>query len=307
MEHDPSRGSRVSPSEVLKEIMDAVPARCRENMILIGSLAAGYYYRAQLDEMYVRTKDADALLSPRLSAIDTAVTVTNILMENGWKIRQDDQWGKPGDASTPVDQLPLVRLVPPDGLDWFIELLTVPESRQQRGKKYVRVKTDHGHFALCSFRFFSLLSHLPQSTEYQIRIARPEMMSLANLLEHPEIKPDVISAGFAGETSVKRSNKDLGRVIALARLEQWRDEDALLGWRRLWQDALEDKFEEERVELRRHIGDGLRALLESPEDLDQAHRTCTNGLLASRPPTLDEFRASAARLIQDTIEPLEKS
>jgi hypothetical protein len=179
-------------------------------MIVIGSLAAGYCYRAQLGEMFVRTKDADTLLSPRISAIDTAVTVTNTLMDNGWKIRKDDQWGKPGDASTSVDQLPLVRLVPPNGSDWFIELLTVPESQQQRGKKYVRVETAYGHFALCSFRFFSLLSYLPVTTEYQIRIARPEMMSLANLLEHPEIKPDVISAGFAAETSVKRSNKDLG-------------------------------------------------------------------------------------------------
>jgi glycosyltransferase involved in cell wall biosynthesis len=58
------------------------------------------------------------------------------------------------------------------------------------------------------------------------------MMALANLLEHPRIKDDLIE-----DTNIKRSNKDLGRVLAIARLtpeEMWET------WPAAWAKALKD-------------------------------------------------------------------
>ena len=43
------------------------------------------------------------------------------------------------------------------------------------------------------------------------------MMALANLLEHPEIKSDAMISLFAG-CWIKRSDKDLGRVLAITTL-----------------------------------------------------------------------------------------
>jgi hypothetical protein len=44
-------------------------------------------------------------------------------------------------------------------------------------------------------------------------------MALANLLEHPVIGPQTMSTKIGGRT-LKRSNKDLGRVLAIARLSE---------------------------------------------------------------------------------------
>ena len=60
--------------------------------------------------------------------------------------------------------------------------------------------------------------------------AQPKMMALANLLEHPRILPDVMS-GLIADRSIKRSNKDLGRSIAIARLS---GPDAVAEWHADW-------------------------------------------------------------------------
>lgn len=59
------------------------------------------------------------------------------------------------------------------------------------------------------------------------------MMALANMLEHPEIRPETMSILIAGREN-KRSNKDLGRVLAIAHLASIRNEDALLKWLEKW-------------------------------------------------------------------------
>lgn len=43
------------------------------------------------------------------------------------------------------------------------------------------------------------------------------MMALANLLEHPTIGASTMSSPIGGKT-LKRANKDLGRVLAIATL-----------------------------------------------------------------------------------------
>jgi hypothetical protein len=59
------------------------------------------------------------------------------------------------------------------------------------------------------------------------------MMALANLLHHPSIGSETMN-GLIGGREIKRSNKDLGRVLALAQLSEARQEDSLLDWPKLW-------------------------------------------------------------------------
>lgn len=51
----------------------------------------------------------------------------------------------------------------------------------------------------------SLAAFRPTKTEFGIYRARPEMMALALLLEHPTIKPETMSGLIEGR-KIKRSN-----------------------------------------------------------------------------------------------------
>lgn len=299
--------SQVSPSKVLAEVAAAVPGACRENIVVIGSLAAGYHFFGDDPTKAVRTKDVDCVLAPFQAAVGAGQTITRQLLDAGWQRRMTGDHQKPGNANTPVHELPAVRLFPPgvnpDSEDaWFIELLTVPESTEDHGRKWTRLPLDEGHFGLPTFRFISITAFdaLPAG-DLGIRYARPEMMALANLLEHPEIKADPMSGLFAGR-SIKRSNKDLGRVLAIATLA---DLDDYRPWAGSWHKALKACFPDEWQSLALRAGDGLRALLDSSSDFEKAHHTCLNGLLASQPPTLDALRAAGDRVLGDAVESLE--
>jgi hypothetical protein len=295
----------VSPANVLRAIALAVPSDCRKNIIIIGSLAVGYHYFGQQEDIVVRTKDADCLLSPGIAAIPAGIAIAERLMGAGWTFKRSKNHSDPGTASTPDSELPAVRLCPPGQSEWFIELLAVPEAFSDQSQRWSRLKTRNGHFGLCSFGFLSLASYRPSPTDLGVYIARPEMMALANLLEHPTIRPETMSGGFAGRADIKRSNKDLGRVLAIARLATARDEDAMLSWPGLWDEALRDRFPAEWMVLARGAGNGMRSLLASEVDLEQAWYTCVNGLLASTPPTFDAFKLVGRRVLQDAIPPLE--
>ncbi len=131
-------------------------------------------------------------------------------------------------------------------------------------------------------------------------------MALANALEHPVIKPETMGKPFEGRM-IKRSNKDLGRVLAISYLSLLRDSDALLDWPKLWLDAVRNRFPENWIEKIQKVGSGLRQLLKSTPDLDEALHTCVYGLLVSSRPTHEQLIISGERFIADVIEPLEKS
>ena len=297
--------SGVSPSMVLQEIAAAIPKACKANMIIIGSLAVGFRYFGQSDKMVVRTKDADCLLSPNIEAVQAGIAITEQLLKANWSLRSEGAWTEPGNKNTPDDQLPMVRLHPPKKKEWFLELLTVPESAADRQKTWQRMQTKYGDFTICSFGYLSLTNFKPLSTDFGIFTARPEMMALANLLEHRKIGPEKMSDGFGGRDDVKRSNKDLGRVVAIAYLATGEDEDALLMWADTWLEGMKDRFGDDWQELAAGVGSGLRELLASPADFEEAYHTCVTGLLAEVPPSLDGFRVAALRLLGDVVEVVE--
>lgn len=216
----------VSPRRVLERVAAAIPQDCHDDIVIIGSLAAGFHFFGDNPGLLVRTKDVDCLLSPRIRALPAGAAVTARLRDEGWTYRREERFSEPGDDATPDADLPAVRLCPPDEQGWFIELLTVPESETDLERRFTRLVTSEGHFGLPSLGFLSLTVVEPSSTEFGLRVARPEMMALANLLHHPTIGAETMG-GRIGSRDIKRSNKDLGRALALAWLGEARDEDVL--------------------------------------------------------------------------------
>ena len=296
--------SPLSPKDVLSQVALALPESCRNEVIIVGSLAAGYYFFGDDGGKAIRTKDVDCMFSPHAKAVATAVQVTEKLIEAQWLMRKGMEWNKPGSHEDPTERLPMVRLTPPGNIDWFVELLGAPEAWVHSApmKQYNRVITSLGDFAICSFSFLGLAEHDPVMTQYGIRIARPEMMALANMLHHPRIGKELISG-----TVWKRANKDLGRVLALAYLTVERDNQ--LGssefsrWPNVMWEAVHSKFPTVSATLAQQAGDGVISLLKSPEDLDQALHIANIGLLTSFDVDRKAFAATGRRFIQEVVEP----
>lgn len=291
----------LTPAKVMEQVANAVPAEYRTNIIIVGSLAAGFHFFGGDEEREVRTKDIDCLLSPHDKAIISGQAMADELLSCGWEYRSEGGFGQPQETPEPTETLSAIRLYPPKSKDWFLKLLTVPESENDKGKKWIPVKTKDGYFGLCSFEFLSITAYKPVRTSFGIYYARPEMMALANLLSHPKISPGVMSSPYEGR-KIKRSNKDLGRALALARLTP--DEKIEEEWPASFLDALQTCFPTRWDGLSISAGTGLRELIENEEDLEEALHTCNASLLARTPLSLDELRATGERFQADVIEEL---
>lgn len=292
----------VSPREVLRRVAGAIPPDCRANIVIVGSLAAGYHLLGQNPGAQVRTKDVDCLLVPRVAAVRAGGDVARRLLAAGWRPREDEKHGRPGDALTPDCDLPAVRLHPPDSTDWYIELLAAHEPGDVSDMRWTRLHLPGGDFGLPSFRHLDVAVHNAPVTETGLRCALPELLALSNLLRNQAIRPETMEALVEGRR-IKRSNKDLGRVIAIARLS---DVDEPPRWPARWAAALRACHGESWGREAARAGAGLRALIRSEADIDEACVTSSVSLLASLRVTPDQFRRVAERLLQDAVEPLEQ-
>ncbi len=294
--------SNISPSMILARVAESVPHECLPNIIIIGSLAAGYHFFGKDRDLFVRTKDIDGLLRPRNRAVESGQAVAEKLLASGWRPKEDGEHGNPGNKDTPDNRLPAVRLHPPDSTEWFIELLTEPEVGDSGDRRWLRLELSTGHFGLPSFTYLGLTTYKPTETPFGLFCARPETMALANMLQHPSIGPEKMSALIEAR-EIKRANKDLGRVLALALLS---GTEQVESWPAEWAEALKSRFPDTWHTLAARAGDGLRALGASPEDLEEDTYTCKNGLLAAKQVSEEQMKIAAERLIQDAIEPLEE-
>jgi hypothetical protein len=291
----------LSPRAVLARVTPHLPEECRANIIVVGSLAAAYQLLGEHPDGMVRTKDIDCLLVPRVEAVRVGTSVADALLAAGWRRRVEGRHGQPGTAATPDDDLPVIRLNPPDATDWYIELLSVLEAGDPRDRTFDRVVlSDGAHYAVASFRHLDVVAHQPIQTPEGIRCARLAMLALSNLLRNPTIRPERM---FVGEApGPRRSNKDLGRVLSAARLV---GRDSVEAWPAAWEAALRTYYADQWSGLAARVGNGIRALLASEGDLHEALEISRLGLLAHVPMTPDAFRIVAERLLVDAIEPLE--
>lgn len=295
--------SDINPRAVLQQLVKALPAEARHHITVIGSLAAGWSYSELFDNMQVRTKDIDCLLAPRNEAADVAVTLTKQLEADGWQHRRNQEQPT-GSAQTAENALPAVRMHPPETSDWFVELLVEPSLAGPKGRQWLRVAIEpQRHYALPSFTFLAISNYKPHGGPQGIRIARPEMMALANALEHRVLTPDRMKEEI-GERRLRRCAKDLGRVLSIAYMHELRShkndtgEDPFNEWVTEWHDAVKTLFPAEYQELSATWLNGINDLLKNEDALEEAHHSCAYGLLASQPPTLEQLRIQGQRLMK---------
>lgn len=289
---------RLDPKVLFDLIAAHVPSDLKPNILIVGSLAAAYHFRSELQYDGITTKDADVAIQPA-GAIQECQAIAQRLLNDGWR-RLAKCYSRP--SPTPVEELRAIRLNPPTSDAYFIELLAFPEAGQKEFKKWIPFKVADGWYCLPSFRFLALTAYGRERSENGLMYAAPAMMALANLLSHPVLGAERMSEPV-GDRTLLRSTKDLGRVLALARLTS-RDETET--WAAKWEVALRAAFPEDYSKLAERAGDGLRALLEDSAALEEARHAVDVGLLAGYQVTGEQLRALGRQLLADAVEPLRR-
>lgn len=282
--------SPLDAGHLLARVAGHIPESLRGNVVVIGSIATAWAFRDVSGTHAVATKDIDLLLRPAVDAIATAETLGEDLLDLGWRPHYPNGL-LPGDADTPEDRLPALRLRPPDEADgWFVELLAEPAAGQATRKHWRRFHTPLGDFGLPSFRYMRVAVHGADTTEFGLRVARPANMALAHLLEHAEPDRTPIS-NLPGNPP--RFVKDTGRALALWWLAQEQSPLAAERWQGEWRQALDTVPAGDRPALWRAASDGLAHIRHA---LREAHAVARLGVLAPHGTTLEAFARAHASL-----------
>lgn len=273
----------LDPEDLLAALARCVPDQLRPRMVIIGSIAAAWSFRDLVARGAVATKDVDLVLHPALTAVDTASSLGQTLLAEGWQPQFKHPWSV-GTAVTPDDDLPALRLSPPDGdATWFVELLGAPEPGQAVRRSWSRLETAVGHFGLPRFRHMPVAVFDPDESPQGLSIARPACMALAHLLEHAD--PD--RTPIAGlEPVVERFVKDVGRAVSLWWLARRQSVDAEAQWRACWDAVLEQRITGDREATFAAARHGLGHL---ENYLVDAHRLAVGGLLSPHGTTLAAY------------------
>lgn len=247
------------------------------------------------------------MLVPNATAVIAAQEIATSLINEGWEPRVNtEKYDHPADGTTPQDKLPVVRLKPPgQGKDeWFLELLGAPPAltpdAEGKTRYSERVETPNSHFEIPSFAYLGVTQFKPLSHASGLQLASVATMALSNLLHHPQIEEKRMSDPMGGRL-IKRANKDLGRVVAMAHLSDQLDETAVEQWPQIWLQAMQELRapESTRVKLDT-INTGMQALLGSYEDQVEALHSVNYGLLSSRPMDMSQLNIAIRRYLQLT-------
>jgi hypothetical protein len=287
----------INPHELFSLLRDELPSGVLKHVLVVGSLAAAYHYAEDLVGGGVKTKDADLVLYPAGHVI-AAREIAMRLLGRGWRERRELL---PGTAETPANELPAIRLYPPDHERYFVELLMVSSGEAPGAKPWVRVELPSGHYGLPGFEFLALTMIDRQRSEVGVSYAHPAMMALANLLSHRTLKSHIMSSPVGGRP-VQRYAKDLGRVLALARLEA--SEKLEEEWAQRWLFSLQECFPTRWPQLASTVGDGLKALV-AHTDFEQAWHCCNVGLLAGKGVKEPQLQVIASQVLEYVIKPVE--
>ncbi len=274
---------------LLERVAEGIPAASRASIVVIGSIAAAWAFRDLSGTASVATKDIDLLLQPSIDAVVTAEEIGRSLFDSGWSPKYPQGWS-PASASTPDDELPALRLSPPTGDPWFVELLAEPPHEQQASKHWRRLQTDKGHFGLPSFRQMRIAIHDAEYTPSGLRVARPAQMALAHLLEHAE--PDRTTVT---NLRLPRHFKDAGRAVAHWWLAQHQlgPTAATRMWMVEWRNALEAKYPDRYAE---NLSDARRGLESIANSLSDAHAIAVRSILAPHGTTFAAYQRAYAGL-----------
>jgi len=269
---------------LLRRVAARVPQSLRANIVVIGSIATAWAFRDVARTAMVATKDIDLLLQPSVDAVSTAEALGGRLLSEGWTPHFPNDM-QPGTPTTPDQELPALRLTPPDDQEgWFVELLAEPPSSQTERKHWRRFSTPEGDFGLPSFRYMRVAIHDAPEAMLGLRAAEPACMALAHLLEHADPDRTPIS-GLPGNPP--RFVKDVGRAVALWWLANQQSPLAPTRWPQQWVDALMATFPNQRDELLV----GARSALSAIEPyLRDAHQIAVTSVLAPHATPLEAYR-----------------
>lgn len=288
--------SVLDPKRLFGRLAEDVPKPLHRHLFIVGSLAAAYHFRAQLERRAVNTKDADVVIHPA-GDVRSSGALARELLEQGW--RRTPQCF-PSPRRNPAERLRAIRLYPPRSRDYYIEFLGLPKRRLSLPLVWVPVRLADGWYGIGCHRFMALNAWKRLKSAEGLEYASPSMMALANLLSHPRVGEQRMSAPLGGRR-ILRAAKDLGRVLSLAWLAGREETER---WREDWTGGLRGCFPRAWRRLASAAGSGLEEILGDDGLLDEARVTAEVGLLNGRGVSSENLRAVGRRLLDDVIHPL---